>query len=87
MGILSPEQMEAWEDQQRQEHRQQANFVMVKLPCCQSAVEADPAQGDQYVECPNRLCPEAMKLGRPPRHLISWAHHTKIRSERPPLEL
>ncbi len=81
MGVISPQQMDDWDRQQREEYAQKAKYQMVALPCCGSAVEAKPEEGDQYVTCPNQHCPKRAELGRAPRHMISWSLNPKISSE------
>lgn len=87
MGVTPQHLLDDWDSQQRQDYAQKNKLTMVKLPCCGSAVEASPQQGDQFVTCPNKSCPKARELGRAPRHKISWGHRTTITGERPPLEL
>lgn len=87
MGVTNQLLLDDWDRQQHQDYAQKNKLTMVKLPCCGSAVEATPAQGEQWVMCPNKSCPKARELGRPPRHHITWGHRTTIQSEPPALEL
>jgi hypothetical protein len=87
MGVIPPHLLDDWDRVQREDYAHQAKYTVAKLPCCGSGVQVE-ANIDQYVTCPNKDCPKARELGRPPRHHISWSLTSqKFTSEQPRLQL